>query len=220
MYVSIILAGGTSSRFRTDKINIPKQLYEINGKPIVCYSLDIMTKLMDKIIVITNSECIETMTNIVNNYDHKNIIILINDVNCRLKSIATALMHLKQNQNIYQKVIIHDAARPFFQEHHIQELMKSDCAYAQYYFKLVNGLAKKTKNGYEIVDRGQYIELVTPFIIDFNLYDTIFTNYIDIPNRIHCEFIPVLDLLNIGYKMIEGSHKDLRKITTVLDLYL
>jgi 2-C-methyl-D-erythritol 4-phosphate cytidylyltransferase len=39
MIVGIILAAGTSSRFKSDT---PKQLYSINNKPIIEYSIDML----------------------------------------------------------------------------------------------------------------------------------------------------------------------------------
>ena len=52
MNVGIILAAGKSSRFNN---SIPKQLYTINGNPIINHSIDILNQLLDEVIIITNS---------------------------------------------------------------------------------------------------------------------------------------------------------------------
>ena len=58
MNVAVILAAGRSTRFNH---LIPKQLYPLNGKPIMQHSIDILQKYVDDIIIITNSNCkIET----------------------------------------------------------------------------------------------------------------------------------------------------------------
>jgi molybdopterin-guanine dinucleotide biosynthesis protein A len=46
----ILLAGGLSKRFGQDKA-----LLELNGKPLVCHVLDAVKKLVDEVIVVTNS---------------------------------------------------------------------------------------------------------------------------------------------------------------------
>jgi len=47
MIIGIILAAGTSSRFNSET---PKQLYSVNNKPIIEYSIDNMIDLVDKLI--------------------------------------------------------------------------------------------------------------------------------------------------------------------------
>ena len=80
MNIGIILAAGTSSRFNQI---VQKQLFEIDGKPIVNHSIDTM-QFLDDLIIVTNSNC---------KINTKNKI-LINDVNCRLESIKVALDYL------------------------------------------------------------------------------------------------------------------------------
>ena len=55
MIIGIILAAGTSTRFNSD---IAKQLYFINNKPIIEYSIDNMIQLVDRIIIVKNKNII------------------------------------------------------------------------------------------------------------------------------------------------------------------
>ena len=77
MNVGIILAAGRSSRFDSP---IPKQLYELNGKPIIQHSIDLLSKHLDRVIIVTNSLC----------KDKINGEVLVNDVDSRLQSIKLA----------------------------------------------------------------------------------------------------------------------------------
>ena len=196
----ILLAAGNSTRFGE-----PKQLYQINNKTIIEYSLDAM-KSLDETIVVTNSQCFNQIKKIT-----PNSTILINDINCRLKSIEKAINHIKSAN----KIIIHDSARPYITESHINTLIDQTVPYSQYYLKLVNGLVKKTPR-YEVVDRNDYIELVTPQIINFHLFKFLFKRFI--LSGFTCEFLPLADLLKIEYKLIEGNHRHLKKITTKEDI--
>ena len=209
MNIGILLAAGKSSRFEN---HTPKQLHLINDKTIVSYSIDIMSECLDKLIVVTNSDCVNKIS------IPKNATISINDFDCRLASIKAALNHIG-NKDV-RNIVIHDSARPFIRKEHIENLLIScnNFPYSQYVLKLVNGLARKTEAGYEIPDRSQYVELCTPQAVDYTLYSYIFNKYIDSQNRMTCELLPILDKFNIKYNLIEGSLKYLRKITTIDDI--
>jgi 2-C-methyl-D-erythritol 4-phosphate cytidylyltransferase len=200
MNVGVILAAGMSTRFNSQ---VPKQLFEINGKPIIQYSIDVLEKCVDDIIIVTNSNCkIET-----------NHTILINDVNDRLQSIKVAIDYITTP---YRKVVIHDAARPFITENQIKNLINSKHQHSQYFMKLTNGLAKKTEFGWEIPNREEFIELCSPQCTDFDLFKFIFKKYIE--TGIQCEILPCLSYLELEPELIEEHYKYLRKINTLDDI--
>jgi 2-C-methyl-D-erythritol 4-phosphate cytidylyltransferase len=240
--ICILLSAGTSSRFQDTTIHNTtsqyqyKQIHLIENKPIILYSIEKIIDIVDKLIIITNIECYDKIKNIINeNYNYqkdkkKKIILLINNINCRLESINTGLHYInkyysKNNKNLnnIDNIIIHDVARPYITQDYIQKLISSENdndntthLYSQYYLKLTNGLMNLDNN--TIVDRNKYIELCTPLCINYNLFNFIFTNYIQKDKSITCEFIPILQLLNININLIEGHYKYLRKITTRDDI--
>lgn len=213
MNVGILLAAGRSSRFEESD----KQLYEIKGKSVISFSIDLLSSNLDKlIIVVNNNNC----TKISNLFSHPKIVTVINDIDARTKSIGAALDYISEHMKNVKNIIIHDGARPFITQNNINELLlaSQSYSYAQYFLSLVNGLAKRKGLGYEIVDRKEYIELCTPVMADYGVYSRIFKYHIDkIESSV--EAIPVLDLLGIPYKLIEGSHRCLRKITTIEDVH-
>jgi 2-C-methyl-D-erythritol 4-phosphate cytidylyltransferase/2-C-methyl-D-erythritol 2,4-cyclodiphosphate synthase len=204
MNIALILAAGNSSRFSSDTF---KQLYPINEKPIIDWSIDIISKFFTDIIIVTNSSCI-IKTN------HK---IVINDIDNRITSIKSALDTISDKP--YNNILIHDAARPFISEDYILKLLESSKHYkhSQYYLPLVNGLARKSELGWEIAPRENFIELCTPQITDFNLFKEIFYNYID--PEIQCEILTCLSHFKLDPNLIKGHSKYLRKITTIDDIY-
>jgi 2-C-methyl-D-erythritol 4-phosphate cytidylyltransferase len=201
MNVGVILAAGNSTRFNN---SIPKQLFPINGKPIIQHSIDIIQQHVDDVIIVTNSNCkIET-----------NHTVLINDVNDRLMSIKTAIDYINVP---YRKIIIHDAARPFITDDYIKRLVDSKSQHSQYYMKLTNGLAKKTEFGWEIPNREEFIELCSPQCTDYDMFKFIFKTYIETGKQ--CEILPCLSYLEIEPELIEGHYKYLRKVNTLDDIY-
>ena len=211
--VGILLAAGTSSRFDS---STPKQLYHINNKSVISYSADIMSETLDELVVITNNSCYDLIVEKLKN--NKNTVVLINDINCRLESIKTALTHIGDRD--VSNVIIHDAARPFITHDHINTLLNSSIKYlySHYCLRLVNGLVVKSGSIHKLVSRDKYIELCSPYIVDYKLFNFVFMNYIDSPNRITYEFLEIASAFGMRYNLIEGSYKHLKKITTIDDV--
>lgn len=212
MNIGILLAAGTSSRFQSD---VPKQLYKINDRSIIQHSMDAFDNMLDEIIIITNSNCHQEIKN-----NYPNTTVLINDINCRLQSIQTAINHIG-NKDFFN-IIIHDSARPFITIDHVQTLLESskNYLYSQYFMKLTNGLAQKNQFGsYDIADRDNFIELCTPQIVNYPLFRFIFNKHINQHKRKNWEVLPIINHFEIKYNLIEGFSKHLRKITTIHDIY-
>jgi 2-C-methyl-D-erythritol 4-phosphate cytidylyltransferase len=210
MNIGILLAAGKSSRFDS---KIPKQLYEINEKPIISYSFEAMKDCLDDVVIVTNSLCYKKIKSI-----YPKTKIVINNKDCRLESLKIGINNIKGD---VENIVIHDVARPYINSNNIKELLEKSKThmYSQYYLKLTNGLVEKNTNGYDVVDRSKYIELCTPKIIDYHLFNFLFNKYIYPENRITCEVLPLMNKFNITHCLIEGSNKYLRKITTIDDIY-
>jgi 2-C-methyl-D-erythritol 4-phosphate cytidylyltransferase len=222
MNVGILLCGGFSNRFDS---KILKQMYNYESNPLFTYSLKILIQTLDIIIIIVNSLCFDDIKKIIEEDEELNkyrIYLSVNDINCRMESIYNGLSFIKNNlkDEKISNLIIHDSARPFIKENHISDLlnlMNNEIKYSQYYFTLFNGLLKKSDGRYKEVDRDKFIEICTPICINFELFEFIFTTYMRKENRIMYEFIPLLDLLKIKYKLVIGD-KYLRKITKITDI--
>jgi 2-C-methyl-D-erythritol 4-phosphate cytidylyltransferase len=202
MNIGVILAAGKSTRFNSF---YPKQLFPLKDKPIVQHSIDLLSKHLDKVLIVTNSECKDDIEG--------NII--VNDNDSRLESIQVALEQIDKCDNI----LIQDAARPFVTDVMIENLLSSSVSnyHSQYYLPLFNGLAKKTNVGYEIPDRNDFIELCSPQITKFEVFKVIFETYIKMGQE--CEILPVVSKFQLPYNLIQGHYKYLRKITTLEDIF-
>ena len=211
MNIGILLGAGNSLRFNS---KTPKILYKINNKPIIRYSVDLLSEYLDKIVVVVNSKNYKQVKKLLN----KKISVIVNNVDTRLDSIKTGLDYISQREDI-SNVLIHDAARPFISSEMIKILLENikKYQYSQYYLSLVDGLVVKTTTGYDVVDRNKYLQLCTPQIVDYHLFNFLFRKYVYPKNRLSCELLPILNKFNIDFNLIEGQYKYLRKITTIED---
>ena len=205
MNIGIILAAGNSTRFNNE---VPKQLYLLEGKPVINHSIDILSQCLDEVIIVTNTYCSDKI-----NTKHT---VLVNDIDDRIESIKVALDYIGDKK--YTNILIHDAARPFITLDMINKLLESSKTnqHSQFYLELVNGLARKNELGWEVAPREDFIELCSPQITDFEIFKYIFTNYIE--TKKDCEILPVICELNHSYNLIKGSSKYLKKITNIDDI--
>ena len=117
MNYAVILASGKGSRMKN--IDIPKQYYEIDGIPIIIYTLNkfINSRLFDAIYIAIN-ECYEEMVN--------ELLCKFVDLECRKKikivfggkeridSIHNVIEEIKKEKiNDDDVIVIHDGVRPF-----------------------------------------------------------------------------------------------------------
>jgi len=205
MDYGVLLAAGKSSRFSHE---IPKQLFSLGGKPLISHSIETLS-ILDRLLIVTNSDLQEEIKKLAPHAE-----ILINDMDCRIQSIKTAIKHVQHAEN----VILHDAARPFITTQHIRALLQEveHVQYCQYYLNLVNGLVKKHGDDFCLAKREQFIELCTPQIIKGDLFAKVFKKI----NTKRCELLPLAKSLNINYNLIEGHYRYLRKITTLEDAFI
>ena len=117
MNYAVILASGKGSRMKN--IDIPKQYYEIDGIPIIIYTLNkfINSRLFDAIYIAIN-ECYEEMVNellckFVDLEWRKKIKIVFGGKE-RIDSIHNVIEEIKKGKiNDDDVIIIHDGVRPF-----------------------------------------------------------------------------------------------------------
>ncbi|OGX16563.1 MAG: 2-C-methyl-D-erythritol 4-phosphate cytidylyltransferase [Omnitrophica WOR_2 bacterium RBG_13_41_10] len=111
MYVSaIVLAAGLGMRMKS---NTAKPLLEINRKPIIVYSLEILSRhpQIKDIILVVNAKSLKNILSLLKRYRIKKIKAVVLGGKLRQDSV---LKGLAQVDSCADLVLIHDAARPFF----------------------------------------------------------------------------------------------------------
>jgi len=127
--MAILVAAGTGSRISS---KLPKQFMDLDGKPIVAYSLDLFDrcKSIDEVILVVSEEYLAYASHeIVDKYGYKKVNKITTGGETRQESVLAGLSACPP---MVELVIIHDAARPFLTmsllEECIQTAGKSDAA--------------------------------------------------------------------------------------------
>lgn len=117
---AIVLASGNSSRMGGDGKN--KVFSLIAGKPVIAYALEAFENAVSvgKVIVVTRSEDMVQMSDIVIRYGAHKVSLIIRGGDTRFESTMAGLMELSKGTKY---VAIHDGARPFISPEKINELV-------------------------------------------------------------------------------------------------
>lgn len=118
----ILLAGGIGKRMQAD---IPKQFIEVEGKPIIAYTIENFQKnhQIEKILVVCVRNWIEQLKEIVQKYNFTKVQWIIEGGNTGHDSIRNGVFYLKDKITLEDYVIIHDAVRPILPQKAIDEVI-------------------------------------------------------------------------------------------------
>lgn len=124
MVYAAILAGGIGRRFGSS--DIPKQFLEINGRPIITYTIEkfIVNPEIDRIIVLTPKEWIGHTKEIIRKYIlSQEKITVIEGGKTRNDTIMNAISLIENEDNLNDDTVIltHDSVRPFVTHRIIKE---------------------------------------------------------------------------------------------------
>ncbi|MFI3251635.1 MAG: 2-C-methyl-D-erythritol 2,4-cyclodiphosphate synthase [bacterium] len=198
MLSAIVLCAGSGTRFDKEK---NKVLFKINNKRIFEYSVDLLLKKCDEVIIVCQKEE-ESL------FNYKNAKIVYGS-NYRHLSVLNGL-----KEALYDTVLIHDGARPFLQEDDLDNLINklktNDAAFLAK--KVVNTIKTTDLN---TLDRNNLIEALTPqggskqlFIDGIN--ECIKTNVVPTDD------ISCIENMNKKIEIVFSSEKNI-KITTKED---
>lgn len=114
--VAVILAAGRGKRMGSD---LPKQYLMLNGKPVVCHSLDVMEHCSfvdDIVLVVGIGEREYIKEQIVEFYGYRKVTQIVEGGKERYHSVANALCSIDEHIPDAEYVLIHDGARPYLEE--------------------------------------------------------------------------------------------------------
>ena len=121
--VAIILAAGVGSRFNKDG-GPTKQMAKLAGKPILLHTLEKFSssKFIDEIVVVANIEILDECTKILAKSGIKKLRAIIKGGKTRQESSRIGIFSLENGE--IEKVLIHDAVRPFVSEKIIKNVVR------------------------------------------------------------------------------------------------
>lgn len=119
----ILLAGGIGKRMGS---TVPKQFIEVNGKPIIAYSIENFQRnpKIDKIIVVCVKDWIDKLKEIVAKYSLSKVEWIIEGGSTGHDSIRNGVFFLKDKLSPDDFIIVHDAVRPILPQKAIDEVIR------------------------------------------------------------------------------------------------
>jgi 2-C-methyl-D-erythritol 4-phosphate cytidylyltransferase len=115
----ILLAGGSGTRMGSDK---PKQFMELNGKPLIWYSLNAAQKsdLIDEIVIVGSPEHFNELRNITDRFGFDKVSHIVGGGAERYLSVINGVKGLFESgtgcetfSGSPEVILVHDSARPF-----------------------------------------------------------------------------------------------------------
>ena len=217
MISAIILAGGRGKRMGA---KVSKQYIELNGKPILYYTLKKFSncKNIDKIFLVLPKDEIEyCKKHVIDKYSLK-VDCIVEGGEERQDSVLNALEKIDNSE----LVLIHDGARPFVSEKIINEGIK----YASLYGAAAPGVTPKDtikikdKNGFSIdtPNRQDLIAIQTPQVFKFSLIKECHRK-VKNDKLIVTDDTMVVESYNNKVFLYEGDYTNI-KVTTPEDLLI
>ena len=123
MNIAIILAGGIGKRMGS---TVPKQFIEVNGKPIIAYSIENFQRnpQIDKIVVVCVKDWTDRLKEIVVQYSLSKVEWIIEGGSTGHDSIRNGVFFLKDKLQPDDFIIVHDAVRPILPQKAIDEVIR------------------------------------------------------------------------------------------------
>lgn len=111
-FAAIVLSAGTGSRMKSD---IPKQYMDLNGKPVIYYSLKAFEESpVSSIVLVTGKDDVEyCKKEIVEKYQFEKVVAVVDGGKERYDSVYQGLLQLNRSDELLADyVMVHDGARP------------------------------------------------------------------------------------------------------------
>lgn len=164
---AIILAAGRGNRMGSE---IPKQFLEINGKPVLYYSLNAFEQSsVDDIVLVTGKEDIAyCKEQIIDKYHFNKVRKIVEGGSERYWSVKNGLIAAEGTQY----VLIHDSARPCINkmiiEHSIIEVMQTGCCTVGMPVKDTIKVVDSEHYGIDTPSRDTLWQIQTPQCFEYN----------------------------------------------------
>ncbi len=128
MNIALIVAGGVGNRFGANR---PKQFVEVNGKPILLFTLSVFQQSphVDKIAVVCIDGWHEFVEHMKDQYNISKLSYVIEGGASRFESIYNGLLFLKKKISIDDYIMIHDSVRPCITDEMIEDSFKVAAQY-------------------------------------------------------------------------------------------
>ena len=115
-HIAVIFAGGSGKRMNT--VAKPKQFLELNGKPIIIYTIEIFDNLpeIDGIVVVCIESWIPHLLKLIRKFEITKVVDIVPGGETGQDSIYNGIVSAYENFTEDDMVLIHDGVRPLINE--------------------------------------------------------------------------------------------------------
>lgn len=217
-HVAVVLAAGKGSRMKSD---IPKQYLEIDGKPVLYYSLAVMeNSFVDEVVLVTGNQQVDyCQKEIVEKYGFSKVTKVVAGGVERYLSVYQGLLACQDADYVY----IHDGARPFI----TQQIMNNAKACVEQYQACAAGMPVKDTikiadvDGFavETPQRSLVWQVQTPQVFSYQVVRQAYDKLLALKDTptVTDDTMVVETMTDTPVKMFEASYENI-KITTPEDL--
>jgi 2-C-methyl-D-erythritol 4-phosphate cytidylyltransferase/2-C-methyl-D-erythritol 2,4-cyclodiphosphate synthase len=216
---AIIPAAGIGTRMG---LSIPKQCYELGGKPILVHTLQRIAQAesIGSIILVVPTDHKDWAEQLVQEYQLAKVTQVIAGGLRRQDSVQAGLAALPDEVEL---VLVHDGVRPFVElpviENCLTEAEKSGAAMVAVPVKDTLKAVSKEQVIKQTVDRSGIWQAQTPQAAKVSLLKEAYAGAAKRPDFIATDEASLLENINVPIKVVEGSEKNI-KITRPEDLIL
>lgn len=217
MNIAVILSAGAGRRFKS---SCPKQFLILDDKAILLHSLCKFQEYhkIEKIIVISNPEYLDETKKICSGFSK--LAAVVNGGERRQDSVWSALSWIKKNIKTCETVLVHDSARPLFNDKLLDLLFAARKNNDAVIPCIPMDDTIKQRSGNKIVktlDRESLVRVQTPQAFNF---DKIYEAYLSFPkDNIATDDAFVAEAVGLNVEIVEGDSRNI-KITHPSDMII
>ena len=125
MNIAIVKAGGTGQRIKGKNISLPKQFIEVEGKPLLIYSIEPLQKAnnIDKIIISCHENYIDLAEKYCKKFNITKLLKIVKGGETTRDSFLNGLKVAKNLMNDDDLIIMADAVRPLVSTTTVEEIV-------------------------------------------------------------------------------------------------
>lgn len=217
---AIIVAAGQNTRMG-DSIEGSKQFIEVDGKPLIYYTLDAFERAesIDDVIIVTREEDILRMSDIVRAFEFEKVTTIVRGGDVRQISVLYGLNEISDDISF---VAIHDGARPFITPEIINNVVDAaiDSGAAAVAVKVRDTIKKTDHESYitGTIDRDFLWAMQTPQVFEYQTFHKIIREMTEKKNYF-TDDCQLYEGAGKRVKIVEGSYNNV-KITVPEDITL
>jgi len=210
----VILAGGIGKRFGGD---IPKQFQNLNGKPVIEYSLERLSAYCGRIVLVSHRDWISKSKDVIKKGLN---VTIVEGGETRQISVYNGLREL--SKELWDVVIIHDGVRPLFSRETVERGIRMASLKGaaipvlpvrESLLAAVNGRIRR------YINRENMYSIQTPQFFKFNLIWKAHQKALKKKRFDFTDDSRLFEIIRMPVDIMEGDLKNI-KITTPLDLII